>query len=370
MTMPVLFLVGFALAALAVWAVCAWMRRSMAITAEAMRDQVVVQRQEMQSLLAAQAQNVAAHIGNLTQSVTQQLGQVTHALQSGVANSGLLVSKAQESFAAELKNSQEMLGKINQQLGEVQQAGRELSLASQTLNSVLGGARTRGALGEVVLERLLADSMPQSSYETQFRFSTGETVDVVVRFRDKLLPIDSKFPLDDYRKISEQSPEARRGFAQAVKIHADSIAKKYILPGEGTLDIALMFVPSESVYYELLMTEDSKGEALEAYCRGKRVVPVSPSTLNAYLSVIIMGLRGMQVEENARQLLAALAGLKRQLDAFDDVYQKIGTHLRNAQQCYSDADRKLERARSALDQMAQGALAEPATPALEPATKN
>ncbi len=327
-------------------------------------------RQELQSLLAAQAQTVVTQLGQLTQTVTQQLGQVTQSLQAGVANSGLLVAKAQEAVAAELKNSREMLGKVNQQLGEVQQAGRELSLASQALQSVLGGAKTRGTLGEIALERLVSDCLPQAAYETQYRFSSGEAVDAVVRFRDKLLPIDSKFPLDDYRKILEQVPDARRSFAQAVKGHADAVAKKYILPGERTLDIALMFVPSESVYYELLMTEDAKGVPLDAYCRSKQVIPVSPNTLHAYLSVILMGLRGMQIEENARRLLAGLAGLKKQFDTFDEVYGKLGTHLNNAQQSYADAERRIERTRNALDQMVQGALpAESEPKALEAAAR-
>ncbi len=360
-------LVILGVAVFAFWAVAAWIRRRAAADMTAMQQQIAAQRMEMQSLLAAQSQTVTTQIGTLTQAVTQQLGHVQSALQTGVADSGLLVSKAQEAVAAELKNSREMLGQIRQQLGEVQQAGRELSLASQALQVVLGGAKTRGMLGEVALERLLADSLPQASYEMQYRFSTGEAVDAIVRFRDKLLPIDSKFPLEDYRKITEQTPDARRGFAQAVKAHTDTIAKKYILPGEGTLDIALMFVPSEGVYYELLMTEDTKGIPLDEYCRSKNVVPVSPNTLHAYIHVINMGLRGMQIEENARRLLAGLAGLKKQFDTFDDVYEKLGTHLRNAQQSYNDADRRLERARASLEQMAHGALPEAPAAALEAA---
>ena len=263
-----------------------------------------------------------------------------------------------------------MLGTIRQQLGEVQQAGRELSGAARTIELVLGGAQTRGSLGEVALERMLSDALPQAGYELQYRFATGEVVDAVLRFRDKLLPVDSKFPLDDYRRMAEQGEDARKGFAQAVRLHADSIAKKYIRPDEGTLDMALMFVPSEGVYYELLMTADAKGAPLDAYCRGKGVVPVSPNSLYAHLNILLMGLRGIQVEENARRLLASLAGLSKQLDTFAEVYDKLGTHLRNAQQSYTDADGKLERARNALDQMAQGALPEAPPKTLEAATRD
>ncbi len=341
--------VALVVVALGGWALAAWIRgRSEA--------QVTALRQEIQTLLATQAQTVATHIGQLAHSVTQQLGQITQQLQTSVAATGSLASDAQQAVAARLAESTEMLGTIRQQLGEVQQAGRELSGAARTIELVLGGAQTRGSLGEVAL--------------LQYRFATGEVVDAVLRFRDKLLPVDSKFPLDDYRRMAEQGEDARKGFAQAVRLHADSIAKKYIRPDEGTLDMALMFVPSEGVYYELLMTADAKGAPLDAYCRGKGVVPVSPNSLYAHLNILLMGLRGIQVEENARRLLASLAGLSKQLDTFAEVYDKLGTHLRNAQQSYTDAGGKLERARNALDQMAQGALPEAAPKTLEAATRD
>ena len=161
--------------------------------------------------------------------------------------------------------------------------------------------------------------------------------------------IDSKFPLDAYRRLGSEGDEARRNFATAVKGHADSIAKKYIVPDEGTLDVALMFVPSETVYYELLMSADSKGQSLDAYCRSRNIIAVSPNTLYAHLSVIAMGMRGMQIEENARRLADNLAGMRKQLDSFGDCFEKIGTHLKNAQQSFVEADKRLDKASNTLD---------------------
>jgi DNA recombination protein RmuC len=315
-------------------------------------------RKEMQSLLAAQSQATAAQISQLAQSMSAQLGQVTQQVQSGMASVGTIASGAQKAVSEQLQASTQMLGSIRQQLGEVQQAGHELSVAAKQIEDVLGGAKTRGTLGEVALDRILADTLPRASYETQFRFSTGEVVDAVVRLNDKLLPIDSKFPLDGYRRLLDQGEECRKDFSNAVRVHTESIARKYILPGEETLDIALMFVPSEGVYYELLRSVDSKGTPLDEYCRTRCVVPVSPSTLFAHLKIIFLGLRGMQIEENAKRLLASLSGLKKQMDNFGEVYEKLGTHLRNAQQNYSDADRKLDRARASLEELAQGGPAE------------
>jgi len=315
-------------------------------------------RKEMQSLLAAQSQATAAQISQLAQSLTAQLGQVSQQVQSGMASVGTIATSAQKAVSEQLQASTQMLISVHRQIGEMQQAGHELSVAAKQIEDVLGGAKTRGTLGELALDRILADTLPRASYDTQFRFSTGEVVDAVVRLNDKLLPIDSKFPLDGYRRLLDRGEECRKDFSQAVRLHAESIAKKYILPGEETLDIALMFVPSEGVYYELLRSVDAKGTPLDEYCRALCVVPVSPSTLFAHLKIIFLGLRGMQIEENAKRLLASLSGLKKQMDNFGEVYEKLGTHLRNAQQSYSDADRKLDRARASVEELAQGAPAE------------
>lgn len=331
---------------------------------------LAVLRQDMQTALLSHSQAVNSQLGQVMQTVLQQLGQVTSSLQEGLANSGQLVSQAQTTVATELRNSQEVLGRVGKQLGEIQQAGRDLSQATQTLQSVLGGAKTRGSLGEVALEAILADALPRSAYETQYRFSTGAIVDAIIRTGEKVISIDSKFPLETYRRMADSGEEARREFFQAVRKHAESVAEKYILQNEGTLDVALMFVPSEGVYYELLMTSDAKLGRLDDHCRSKGVLPVSPNTLHAYLSAILMGLKGMQVAENAKHLLAGLAGLQSQLDSFAKVYDTLGNHIRHAQQCYDEADRKLDRTRGNLEQMAQGNLPEAPAKALEAATQD
>src|ERR1700686_1710793 len=354
MNWGVIIAVAVLVAAVAAGAAAMWAERRT-------ENETSALRQEIQNLIATQAQGLTAQLGQLSHAVTQQLGQVSQQVQSGMASTGTLVSDAQRAVSEQLQSATAIMGTLQQQLGKVEQSGRDLSDAAKAIENVLGGAKTRGLLGEVVLERMLA----VSAYEMQPRFSNGEIVAAAVPFNGKLVPIDSKFPLDDFRRMGEEGEEARKGFATAVRNHADSIAKKYIVPGENTLDFALMFVPSEGVYYELLMSTDSKGVPLDVYCRYKNVIPVSPNSLYAHLSVILMGLKGLQIEENARRLHSSLSGLKTQWDNFAAVYEKLGTHLRNAQQTYGDADRKLERARDALDQMAQGALPEASPKALE-----
>lgn len=333
---------------------------------ETLESQMNEVRHDLQNMATAQAKSTG-QMEAIAKSVAQRLDSVTPALQEAVKNSaqitGQLASDAQARMAVELNNARDQISQIQRQLGEVHEASAQLSQAAETIEGILGGAKSRGSLGEVTLERLLEDSLPPGLYAMQYRFSSGEAADAVIFLRDKkLMAIDSKFPLDAYRRISSEGDEARRAFGNAVKGHADAIAKKYIVPEEGTLDLALMFVPSESVYYELLMTADSKGQPLDAYCRGRQVIAVSPNTLYAHLCVIAMGLRGMQTEENVRRLLGSLSGLEKQLEKFGDKFAVMGTHLKKAAQSYGDADKLLEKTHDTLE----GMLApDPAEPALD-----
>jgi DNA recombination protein RmuC len=321
----------------------------------ALESQMNELRRDLQTIATSQASSTG-QLETIARSVAQRLDGVAPALQDAIKNSaqitGQMTSDAQTKMADELKNTRDQISQIQRQLGEVQQAGKQMSQTAQTLEGILGGAKSRGSLGEVTLERLLEDSLPRAQYETQYHFSSGEAADAVIKLRDKkLMAIDSKFPLDAYRRISAEGEEARRAFAVAVKGHVDAISKKYIVPDEGTLDVALMFVPSESVYYELLQTSDNKGQPLDAYCRDKKVIAVSPNTLYAHLCVISMGLRGMQMEENAKRLLESLSGMEKQMEKFADKFDTLGTHLKNAQQSYSESDKLFEKAQNTLETM-------------------
>jgi DNA recombination protein RmuC len=312
-------------------------------------------RRDLQTIATSQAQSTG-QVKAIGDNVSQRLESVTSALQEGIKNSaqitGQMTSDAQTKMAGELKNTREQISQIQKQLGEVQLAGQQMSDTAHTLEGILGGAKSRGSLGEITLERLLEDSLPPNQYVAQYRFSSGEAADVVIKLRDKkIMAIDSKFPLDSYRRIATEGDEARRAFAVAVKGHADSISRKYIVPNEGTLDVALMFVPSESVFHEMLVTGDSKGQLLDAYCRDKKVIAVSPNTLYAHLCVIAMGLRGMQIEENAMRLLASLSGMEKQMEKFSEKFETLGNHLKNAQQTYNESDKLFEKANSTLKGM-------------------
>jgi len=326
---------------------------------EALESQLNELRRDLLNLSTTQAERTAK-IETLAGTVATRLEAVTTAVQKGVRDSAevtsQLTSQAQSAMSNELKNTREQINQIQQQLGQVQQAGQQMHDTASKLESILGGAKNRGTFGETTLERLLEDSLPRSQYTLQYNFRSGKSADAVIHLRDKkIMAIDSKFPLDAFQRLEvedEQSrKEARKDFVNAVKNHANSIAEKYIVPDEGTLELALMFVPSEAVYYELLRSTDSKEIAVDAHCRTKKIVPVSPNTLYAHLSVIAMGLRGMQIEENAKRLSANLDGLRKHLENFSEPFDKIGKHLNNAQQCFTEADKRFDKATNTLENL-------------------
>ena len=353
------------IAAIALAALILWLATQISQSqkkSSTLESQLTELRRDLLSIAQTQSQS-AGQIQSIGTSVSQRLESVTKALHDGVISSAHIATQGQTAIAAELKNTREQILQLQEQIGAVHEQSRGLSLATQSIENILGGTKTRGLLGEVTLQRLLEDSLPPSQFSLQYRFSTGEAADAVIFLRDKkLMAIDSKFPLDAFRRIESDGDEARRAFATAVKGHADSIAKKYIVPNEGTLDVALMFVPSENVYCEMLNTVDAKGQAIDAYCRDKKIVAVSPNTLYANLCVIAMGMRGMQIEENARRILSSLDGMKKQMETFADVFEKLGLHLKNAQQSYAEADKRFEKTQDTLGGMLGQAPAQAALP--------
>ena len=322
---------------------------------EALEAQMNELRRDLLTLSTSQAQS-SSKMETIANTVAARLEAVTTAVHQGAKNSAeitsQITSQAQTAMSNELKNTREQITQIQQQLGQVQESGHAMHEAATRLENILGGTKSRGSFGETTLERLLEDCLPPSQYTQQYRFRSGEAADAVIHLRDrKLMAIDSKFPLDAFQRLGAEGDEARKTFISAVKLHADSIAKKYIVPDEDTLDLALMFVPSEAVYYELLRSTDTRGMALDAYCRSKKIMAVSPNTLYAHLSVIAMGLKGMQIEENARHLMANLDGMRKQLDIFGKSFGILGTHLKNAQQVYTEADKRFEKASNSLDNL-------------------
>jgi DNA recombination protein RmuC len=218
------------------------------------------------------------------------------------------------------------------------------------LEQALRPPKARGGFGELLLENLLRDRLPPTAYEMQYTFDSGERVDALVRV-DRTIPIDSKFPLDNYNRLVEAENDdertlAERQFGRDVKQHIEAIAAKYIRPDEGTYDFAFMYIPVEAVYYELAC---GKTGALLAYANERRVFPVSPTTFTAYLQVIALGLRGLQIEQHAHEVMAYVADLQRDFTRFADDFDKVGTHIGHAQSKYHEAVKRLDRFETKLE---------------------
>ena len=236
----------------------------------------------------------------------------------------------------------ERLGELTKGTQQIEEVGKNIS----SLQEILRAPKFRGGFGELLLERLLADILPHDNYSLQYRFGNGETVDAIIRIGDKLVPIDSKFPLEDFERIlaaesEEEQTALRRQFTRTIKKHIDNVTK-YILPDEGTFDFALMYIPAENVYYETILRGHEESE-IYSYSLQKRVIPVSPNSFYAYLQVIILGLKGLHIESTAGEIMGHLARLQGDLDDFQVDYETLGGHIRHAAGKYDDASRKLDR---------------------------
>ena len=246
------------------------------------------------------------------------------------------------------------IGDMNRSLGEIKTRGERLEEFGKAINeigSLLKPPQMRGMTGEVLLEKMLSDMLPQGNYQMKYSFRSGDQVDAIIKFREFILPIDSKFPLDSFRRMLECESEddkrrCFREFVQAVKRQVDNIAKKYIAPNEKTFEFALMYVPSESVYYEAIVRDRQFGEetSLLSYATKNRVYIVSPSTLYPYISTIVHGLKAFKIEENAKQILERIGALRKDFEDFKTVFDIVGAHLSDAHKKYmSDAAHKLAK---------------------------
>ncbi len=236
------------------------------------------------------------------------------------------------------------LDMLNRGLGEVRADTRRMVEVGEEMRSVLGAPTLRGAVGERMLEHLLGQVLPSAAYSIQHQFRNGSRVDAIVRLRDgQAVSVDAKFPMESYRRLIEADGNAReaerRRLHRAFRGHVDDIAARYICPGE-TLDFALMYIPSENVYYEIV-AGGGASDALD-YAWSRRVFPTSPNSLYAYLQVVAQGLRGLEIERSSRETLAKLGQLERGLESFADDYRVLGGHLRNAQSKYDDGWPKLQ----------------------------
>jgi len=308
-----------------------------------LQQQLDALRGQLQENLTRLGSEVNRQIDGLKESVASRLAENVQTAQA----SGHEVREG-------LGQTLQAVGEVRQQLGRLREASeriREVGQDISGLKQILQAPQFRGGVGEFLLEEVLAQLFPKDLYSMQYAFQTGERVDAVLHIGQGLVPIDSKFPLDSFRRLAEAAasgPEsevraARRQFRADVRRHLDEVARKYIRPDENFYDFALMYIPAENVYYESIIREecgpDERG--LYEYAIQRKVIPVSPNTLFAYLQVIALGLKGLKVEDRALKMLAALGQLDVDLDKLQSCFDKLGSQLQYAQANFAEAQRRM-----------------------------
>jgi DNA recombination protein RmuC len=314
-------------------------------------------QQQMEQLRGQMGDGLNKNIALLTEQlrlineqVNQQLLLVNHQLQSSSGQIGQRLDTATKVMG----EVREHIGRLSKTSEQIYEVGKDIA----TLQEILRPPKLRGGLGEQFLGELLSQILPSEFFTLQHPFSSGERVDAVVRLGGKLVPIDSKFPLDNFRRVIESRTEeekkaSQKSFFKDVKRHIDDIAGKYIVPAEGTYDFALLYIPAENVYYETITKDDSFGEdkGILNYALKKRVIPVSPNSFYAYLQVIILGLKGLKIEEHAQEIQALLLGLGKDLKDFQEDFRLTGRHITDAKNRFDEARSRLERFSFRLEQI-------------------
>ncbi|MBQ0050544.1 MAG: DNA recombination protein RmuC [Treponema sp.] len=248
------------------------------------------------------------------------------------------LDQSQGNLNKSVSDSNALIGDIYKKLGNleastnhIQEIGKDIS----SLQNILRSPKLRGNLGEYLLYELLKDILPKSNYEIQHRFSDGLAVDAVVKLGKNLIPVDSKFPLESFQRyVDAVEPDSKKKFktefVKSVKGRVDEISKKYIRPAEGTFDFAMMYIPAENIYYEILINDSDRHYELFDYAMSHKVIPVSPNTFYAYLMAIVYGLRGFKIEKQAQTIINELSGVQNVFNDFLEDFAVLGKHLNNA----------------------------------------
>jgi len=311
-----------------------------------LQQQIDSLRDQVSRSLDGNVQLVHQQLTSLSSQVTSHLNSVASQLSEQVGTGMGLLQKASQHFSERVQEVQARLAQLDEANKRILEVGRSIA----GLQEILRAPKIRGGLGEFLLGDLLAQIMPAEYFTLQHSFKSGERVDAVIRLSQGLVPVDAKFPLENFQKyLTTQEEGVRKNFlklfAADVKKHVETIANKYILPNEGTCDFALMYIPAENVYYEAFIKDEALGEgkSLREYTFEKHVIPVSPNSFYAYLHTILLGLKGLKVEESAREIINHLAGLRGQLARFHEEFRKLGKHLEQSKGSFDSAQRQLEK---------------------------
>lgn len=242
----------------------------------------------------------------------------------------------------------QIMTSVRKDLGQIQEMGRNMRDLQQFLQS----PKLRGNIGEQVLHDLLSQNFPQSFFEMQYKFRSGEIVDALLKTDNGLIAIDAKFPLVNFDQLAKSDGEEmaahfRKLFQRDVRKHINDIAKKYILPEEGTVNFALMYIPSEAIYYEIIRDDVE----MMAFAQDQKILLVSPNSFYYFLKVIMIGMEGKKIEQQAQVILASLQGLQKDSDKFEHELDVLTTHFTNAKGALERVSSQYHQLDSKIDQI-------------------
>ncbi|MFH1664860.1 MAG: DNA recombination protein RmuC [Candidatus Omnitrophota bacterium] len=270
------------------------------------------------------------------------------------------VERSKDAIASGTIKTLEHLNNMNKVVSTLIQQQEKAQQLGQSLEYLLQSPKLRGNYGEVILEEMLEKILPKGMWERQYPIDGNEKVDAVVKYKDVIIPIDSKFPKEDYQKyLAASDPAEKKNFwsayEKALKVQINSIKDKYIKPGKGTTEFALLFIPSEAIYYETIAEKNHLGDPcqLYEYASERKVIPVSPNTFYAFLQVIILGVRNVEIAKEAKKLQEILSRIERDFSFFFSNYEEIGKAIEKASRSYSTGSTHILRFKKSLDSALQ-----------------
>src|SRR5438132_1238753 len=300
---------------------------------------------------AALREALSAQLRAAQQGTQGQVELLAHSVAELRAELGRSLGATEQQLATQAGTTHRTLNDLSRQLGGLSEQSQrigELAKDIGSLQDLLRAPKARGGFGELLLERLLHDALPATAYEVQYTYRDGSRVDAIVRYAGRIVPIDAKFPNETWNALAKAEDPAdrrakKRAFLQQVRRHIDAVGR-YVSPADGTIDFAVMYIPSESVYYDLVLREEEGEPDLRAYCAERKVIPASPNTLLAYLQVVALGVRGLAMQERTRELQQGVAAVRREFERFVELHDQLGRHLENATKKFDETDRALSPA--------------------------
>lgn len=296
-------------------------------------------------------------------------GRAEEKIQSAIENAKSEMERSKDIISTHAVKTLETINAMGATLEKMLHHQKEVTELGNSLRYLLQTPKLRGNYGEEILEEMLEKAAPRL-WQRQFAIEGGERVDAVIKYKDIVIPIDAKFPREIYEKYlnAEQEDDKRQNwklYENGLKTQISAIRNKYIKPDKGTSDFALMFIPSESIYYETIAEKNFLGEpcGIYEYARNNKVVPVSPNTFYAFLQILMMGVRNLDILKSARKLQEALAKIDRNFRQFYAKYEDIGAALDKAQTAYKVGDTHIKRFKDNIDSTIKLDL--PETPSLE-----